>query len=205
MQDDLILSGKDVRWTFADHYNAPTKEEVKTLVKKKIEEHGGIEKMKKEIKNLKALAQISKEKIASFRKSLSNEHKLLLDYVQFCMKLRDRRKEAVQKIATIFSDSYSSLAEYYGISYAEASTINAAELNNLENKEFIKELRKRKEIGVAQLSTESKSLVESENYDKVYAKINSIIYKIKKEVSGIVAMKGLAKEIEKIVRSENEF
>lgn len=173
--------------------------DIDKLIKEKIESKGGIKTMKEEIEKLLKQVQENKKQVEEFKKTLSGEHQKLVDYIQLSMKLRDRRKEAIQKIVTLLTDALTELAHKKNLSYKEISHVHFSEIRNLTNPDFIEEVKKRKN-GVVQLCQASGSIIKSTDFDKEREKINKTMLKKQSSLKGICASTGVAKGIVKIIK-----
>jgi len=202
-QNELVLGGEDISWTFANYFAAPTPEERLKLSDKKYAEISKKE-IKAEIKNTKKLVKKNKKLVEGLMAKSSIQQKKLIEFVQASIDIRDERKEFILKLFTILSDSLRALAKEYSISYEAISTIGYNELDNLDDSKFLKTLQRRSEQGVAMISRGDNFAIAIVDYESAKSIIFDQLDNVN-EVIGLCANKGSYIGKIKIIISENDF
>jgi phosphoenolpyruvate synthase/pyruvate phosphate dikinase len=203
-QDELLIQGKGERWMLSDYYGVPTTSEADKMLKDKLEAMD-IPSVKQEIENQKKSTSENKNKIQEYRNSLDEDAAKLLEYIQISMELRDRRKEAIQKIVVLVVDAFTVLAKKFNLTYHDISFAHKSELPQLENDDFLKEIKVRKEKGAILLATPEGSRISAYEFDTAREKVVKTISYSATEIKGVVAQRGKASGTVKVILSEKDF
>lgn len=92
------------QWMLSNYSICPPVGESVSYFNKIIKGKGGFEKVKNELDKISNDISFNKKEVKRFKKNLSEDENKLLEYVQFCMYIRDIRKEPIQKIIALISN-----------------------------------------------------------------------------------------------------
>lgn len=214
IRNNLLLKEKgndnnSLQFIFADYSITPEISKIGFLVKNLIKTKGGIKKIKEEIEENEKINIETKKVIKEFRGKLKSKEKVLFDFIQNAIYIRDIRKEPLQKIITLISNNLRSLFYKLNIPenlliYAFIDDLNNKNLNSLEYKKL---LQKRKKGVIIYLN---KDLIEF-YFNQFEVRKKELFNLIDKDftsnsqIKGSIAYPGIIRSKAQIILSSKDF
>ena len=202
--DKMLLKGEDIQWSFTNYFGSPEKNERSKKANNLILEKGGEKAIKEEIKLLESSLEKNKGIIKDFSKKLNPKEKILLEFIQESMHIRDERKEYILKLFTMQSDVLRKIGELYDLSYKEMSVLSIRELSKIKDSSFRDELKKRSQKGAVMINwTDSCEMFicDFDDANEIFkSKSNN-----EKVLSGVTANKGIATGPVSVILTQDDF
>ena len=201
----------DIQWLLTDYGSAPFIRNIDRLVKDLVESKGGYENIKKELKRIgKELSQNQKF-VDSYRLSLSDDEARLLDFMQLCMKVRDIRKEPMQKILASIANTTRDIFRRHGLDEEDVVYSIASDFydRKFEEKNYKEEITRRKKNGTAGYYDANGCQLEYENLEQirkdVYSMMDGTSGDNANEVKGTIGCKGFVRAPVCVIAGQADF
>lgn len=197
-----------LQWLFSEYYMAPKLDGIEILISDKVRELGGNEAIRREKDLVSIQAANNALVIQKFTASLSPKLLTLFSFIHLCSYLRDIRKEAIHKTASLISNGvreiYNRLdidEDYVPYAYCWDFIKDAYKSGNY--KETLVKRRK----SVALYVDKNNSFFDCENVDQITQNLFALIDGSDNTVAvrGQVACTGLASGIARIIMSALDF
>lgn len=196
------------QYLFCDYYLAPILGQSEEKINKEIKNEGGIDAIKEEINKIKEDLKKNRGIIKEYRKNLSQEESYLLDFMQKAMHIRDIRKEPVQKISTVLSNSMREYLSRNGIADEYAVYANSYDFDEgLNQDEKYKDVLGKRKEGVSLYIDSNGYTFEYNDIDEMRSDIYSLMDKNKdnKNITGNTACRGVVEGKVKVILNESDF
>ncbi|HED38691.1 MAG TPA: hypothetical protein ENI76_10695 [Ignavibacteria bacterium] len=218
--DDLLLRSNDlenmydVQYILCDYFIAPTLKETENKISELIFKQGGVEKIKEDKDKIIKEINKSRNKIEQFKQELSQNEKVLLEFMQSAMYIRDIRKEPLQKIMTIISNAMREYFERRNIPVEDIVYAGTYDFSSgIYKQDDYPEEIKRRENGVVLYINNNGGIFENDDIDMIRNKIYDLFIKNHKneyhenqlEIKGNVGSKGTIEARVRVVLNEKDF
>jgi len=213
LRDKILINHKksdlyNDQWILASYAYVPKLSDSESLIKKTIEELGGIKKIEAEQKNIES--EIKKNQILTleFRKKLTDKLKRLFDFIKISSDLRDVRKKYIFELLTVLANSTREL--FARMNFGEDDYLSARlkdfEKDAYKKPEYPTIIAKRK-AGVLIYCNKNQTIEEYVDYDGTKKEIFRKADKDLRldEIKGSSAGTGTARGTAKIILSTNDF
>lgn len=196
-----------VQWAFSDYMGTPKIEDIPHKVKELIKEKGGIDKIREEREKLEKEISENKEKTSKFKAKLSSDLKMLFEFTQETIKLRDLRKRDFFNCLVLLSNSVRELLKRKKIN---ENLFNYVISSDLKKELYLKEnygkiLEKRKE-GNLYYFDEKYFQELNVDYEKIKKEIFDFIDRgIGEEIKGTIAQRGFVQGKARIILNQSQF
>ncbi|MBA7490649.1 hypothetical protein ES702_01190 [subsurface metagenome] len=199
----------DVQWVLGSYLMTPPLKDSKRLIENMINDHGGIEKLKKEQEKIQEETEENKNKSNKFKDKLSGKLRDLFDFVKLTIYLRDTRKESAFKAITISSNLIREMFSRLGLSQDD---IIYSFFEDFIDKSYKKKgykdiIGKRKQgfiIYYSKKGIETAYINFEEGGKKLFKIMDGLLEDIK-EIKGTTGCKGHVKAKARIVLSKKDF
>jgi len=206
---DFGLRDYDRQWIFANYYEAPELAMIREITEKSIRSMGGRLKIKTELSNAKQELRRNRSELSSYTKKLDKELRILAEFIQLCIGLRDLRKEAIQKHITLLSNTAREILKRKGISHEKVPFVFESDFRTGRHneKDYADELERRYN-GCALYFNRKSLVIQYIGFDEAKKKLFSLVDKdaiSSQELHGTSACKGKVKSKVSIVLGEKDF
>ena len=206
--DNALLNHKtrDATWTITTYHGAPEVSNVDKLIEQSIKDKGGSKLLLNEIRDQQALLKETRKEVINYKKTLSKNSLRLFEFIQLCIRFRDERKDALNRVNTTIArliEKFFELQKYPKELVPYFTYYDILDKTYL-NKDFIKMLKQRLN-GVA-LYGDGDMHVFVEEYKSLKKQFyDSVDSQTQKEITGMSANKGIIKGTARIILSEKDF